>query len=170
LQRVLYDSGMPHWGWVSALLITGTVAACGDSSSSGVSELSVMADDNHLVAVAYRQFSQAQKVCVDKVKSGEIQKDADAKECLDAGFSASGLEQRIEALRLHVVAIGQAGSDACKKEADIYAGRVLTEKSALLALHHDLVNDDINAYNSDLHRAGATAGRENVKALFSACR
>jgi hypothetical protein len=33
LQRLQCDSGMPHRGWVSALLITGTVAACGDSSS-----------------------------------------------------------------------------------------------------------------------------------------
>lgn len=164
-----YDRGMPHWGWVSALLITGTVAACGESSSSGESGLSVMADDNHLVAVAYRQFSHAQKVCADKVQSGEIQKVADAKECLDTGFSASGLEQRIEALRLQAVAIGQAGSDACKKEADIYAGRVQTEKSALLALHQDLVNNDANAYRSDLRHAEATAASENVKALFNAC-
>jgi hypothetical protein len=158
-----------HAGDGSALLITGTVAACGDSSSSGASGLSVVADDSHLVAVAYRQFSHAQTVCVDKVKSGEIQNDADATACLDAGFSASGLEKRLEALRLQVVAIGQAGSDACKKEAEILAGQVLTEKSALLALHQDLVNNDPNAYDSDLAHAGATAESEDAEALFKAC-
>jgi hypothetical protein len=26
-----------------------------------------MADDNHLVAVAYREFSHAQKVCIDQL-------------------------------------------------------------------------------------------------------
>jgi hypothetical protein len=102
-------------------------------------------------------------------KSGEIQSDADVRECLDAGFSASGLEQRIAALRLQVVAIGQAGSDACKKEADVLAGRVQTEKSALLALHQDLVNDDVKAYNRDLRHAEATAGSEQIEALLNAC-
>lgn len=169
LQRVQYDRCMPLRGWVSALLITGTVAACGDSSS-GTPGLSVMADDEHLVAVAYHEFSLAQRACVKKAQSGEITKEADLKECLDSGFSASGLARRIEALRLQFVTIGQAGSDACKTKANALAGLVQTEKAALLKLHQDLVNGDVNAYNSDLERAEATAGSEGVQALLKACR
>jgi len=131
-----------------------------------------MADDSHLVAVAYRQLSHAQKGCVDKAKSGEITKEADMRDCLDAGFSTSRLAQRIEALRRQVITIGQAGSDACKKQADPMARLVQTEKGALLNLHQDLVDDDVDAYNSDLERADATAGSEKgaLPALLKACQ
>ena len=81
--------------WVSAVLITGTMAACGDSSS-GASGLSVMADDSHLVAVGYRELARAQKECIAAVQAGEIQNDADAARCLDDGFTASKLEERIK--------------------------------------------------------------------------
>ncbi len=56
-----------------------------------------------------------------------------------------------------------------EEEAEILAGQVLTEKSALLALHQDLVNNDPNAYDSDLAHAGATAESEDAEALFKAC-
>jgi hypothetical protein len=146
------------------------MAACGDSSS-GASGLSVMADDSHLVAVGYRELSRAQRACVAAVQAGEIQKSADAARCLDDGFTASKLEQRIEVLRQQVLAVGQAGSDACKKEADALADLVQTEKSALLELHDDLLNEDAAAYTNDLDRAEATAGKENARldALLKAC-
>jgi hypothetical protein len=162
---------MIHRGWVSALLITGTVAACGDSSS-GVSGLSVMADNNHLVAVAYREFGQAEAACIDKVKSGEIQAEADAISCLDTGLSASGLVQRVKTLRQQVVTIGQNGSDVCQKAAKTYAGRIQAEESALGELHHDLVNDDFDAFNRDFADAGEAAKSEEAtgEAIVDACR
>ena len=113
-------------GCVLALVITGMVAACNDASSSesGLSESEpgpsesepgpgALADADRRVAVAYRDFVLAHRACLTE----EATTEADVSGCLAA---ASELENQIQALRRVVAAIGDAGSDACKKSADAY--------------------------------------------------
>jgi hypothetical protein len=86
--------------------------------------LSTMADAAHRAAVAYRDF--AQTTCA---KRGPTEADVPA--CLAA---ASELRRQIQALRREAIAIGDAGSAACKKSADGYDVGLRSVEWALMTL------------------------------------
>jgi hypothetical protein len=133
-------------GWLLVLVITGMVAACNDASSSesGLSEsepgpsesgpgLSALAAASHRVAVAYLAFSQT---ACNSGPAKTAATEADVPACLAA---ASELRRQIQAPRREVIAIEDAGSDACKRSADGYDIRLQSVEWALMTLHRELV-------------------------------
>jgi hypothetical protein len=127
-------------------------------------EISAMADEDHRVAVAYRNFVRAQTPCTKKTKT-----EADIRGCIDAN---SPLRDRIEALQQQVVTIGEAGSEACKKSADAYALSLQTVQWALLTLQHNLARNNSAGYRIYLTTVGEryVSSAADRGAMIDACR
>jgi hypothetical protein len=149
-------------------------ASCGGGSSASSTTrdaVRALGGKSHLVAVAYRSFSAAQKDCLDQFNAGILTTDAEGTACIDKGLTASKLESSIERLRRQVVAVEQAGSPECAAAAKRLADMVQREEDAVHALHADLANLDVQRFNGDFEAAGSAATRQRplFDTLLGAC-